>query len=60
MNNYLDKGLFMMCYVGAIQIVDILTVNRGYLTFGSLWMGAIVLVIIGLLIHIYGNKRHES
>lgn len=48
MNTYLDKGLFMICYVGSIHLFDSFTINQGSVSFGNIWAGAIVMVIIGL------------
>lgn len=48
MNQSLDRGLFMAVYIGIIQIVDMLTVQLGYIKFTSLWAGALVLIAYGL------------
>jgi hypothetical protein len=46
----------MLIYIGMMQIMDALILHLGYITFTSLWTGAICLVSIGL----YKQWRENS
>lgn len=60
MNSYLDKGIFLAIWGGFLYGADYLTVQHGYVTFTSIFVGAAAMAIIGLLIEAYGKKNEKA
>ncbi len=59
MNDWLDRGFFLIFWVGVMWIVDALTVNEKEISFASLMFGAVLLTIIGLIIQAFRNTNKE-
>ena len=49
MNEWLDRGCFCVTWVGFMWIVDMLLSNTGVITYSAMMIGAVSLVIIGLI-----------
>ncbi len=49
MNEWFDRGCFCVTWVGFMWIVDMLLSNTGVITYSALMIGAVTLVIIGLI-----------
>lgn len=60
MNSYLDRGLFLVVYAGFLYVTDYLTLQHGYVTFTSMFIGAFVLVLIGAIMQVYKNDKSKS
>lgn len=59
MNDWLDRGFFLIFWVGGMWIVDALTVNQKEISFASLMIGAVFLTIIGLIIQAFQSRNKE-
>ena len=59
MNDWLDRGLFMMTWVGTMWIVDALTANAQQISFAALMFGAASLALVGLIIQAFRNTNKE-
>ena len=57
MNNWLDRGLYMMVWVGAMWLVDAVTTNRGVISFAALMVGAAALALVGLIFQAFKNTQ---
>ena len=49
MNEWLDRGWFCVTWVGLMWILDLLLSNTGVISYGAMMIGAVSLVIIGLI-----------
>lgn len=49
MNDWFDRGFFLIFWVGGMWIVDALTINQKEISFASLMIAAVFLTIIGLI-----------
>ena len=49
MNEWLDKGLFCITWVGLMWIADLLLSNTGVMSYGALMIGALAITVIGLI-----------
>jgi hypothetical protein len=49
MNEWLDRGFFCVTWVGLMWIADLLLSNTGVITYSAMMIGAVTLVIIGLI-----------
>ena len=49
MNEWLDRGFFATVWVAVMWIGDLLTTNTGVMSYGAMMVGAVTLVIIGLI-----------
>jgi hypothetical protein len=49
MNEWLDRGCFCVTWVGLMWIADMLLSNTGVITYSAMMIGAVSLVIIGLI-----------
>lgn len=59
MNDWLDRGFFLIFWVGGMWTVDALTVNQKEISFASLMIGAVFLTIIGLIIQAFQSRNKE-
>ena len=59
MNQWLDRGLFLMTWVGAMWLIDALTANAQQISFGALMIGAALLALVGLIIQAFRNTNKE-
>ena len=59
MNDWLDRGLFLMFWVGTMWLVDTLTINAQQVSFMALMIGAASLALIGLIIQAFRNTNKE-
>lgn len=49
MNEWLDRGRYSVTCVGLMWIADVLLSNTGVITYSAMMIGAVSLVIIGLI-----------
>lgn len=60
MNQWLDRGLSMMTWVGSMWLIDALTTNAQQISFAALMIGAAALALIGLIIQAFRNTNKET
>ena len=49
MNEWLDRGFFCVTWVSIMWIADLLLSNTGVISYSAMMIGAVSLVIIGLI-----------
>lgn len=59
MNDWLDRGFFLIFWVGGMWIADALTTNQKEISFAALMIGAVFLTIIGLIIQAFQSRKKE-
>jgi len=57
MNNWLDRGLFAMTWIGCTWIADTIMGGTGKTSFLAMLIGAGFIALVGLIIQAFGNTR---